>query len=92
MPTVKGMILSLVIAPVDQRDPAFSAFVEELLAELEASSQVAQPVPERAPGGVSWPPPGLNLDDRGWRKPGTPRLTPAGGSHVASDISGSTSE
>ena len=70
MPAVNGTILSLVIAPVDQRDPAFSAYVEELLGELEASPQVAQPMPERAPGGVSWPPPGLDLEARASRQRG----------------------
>ena len=48
LPNVNGTILSLVVAPVNQNDPAFLALVEALLAELEASSEVAQPVPEQA--------------------------------------------
>jgi hypothetical protein len=44
-------------------DPAFRALIEELLAELETSPDVARPVPEGAPA-VGWPPPGLELEAR----------------------------
>jgi hypothetical protein len=69
IPASHGLILSLVLAPVTNGDPAFRKLVEELLAELESSSEVARPVPENAPG-VGWPPPGLDLEARASRKSG----------------------
>ncbi|HWZ72794.1 MAG TPA: DUF3095 domain-containing protein [Casimicrobiaceae bacterium] len=69
IPASHGLILSLVVAPVTNGDPAFRKLVEELLAELENSSEVARPVPENAPG-VGWPPPGLDLEARASRKSG----------------------
>jgi hypothetical protein len=69
IPASHGLILSLVVAPVTNGDPAFRRLVEELLAELESSSEVARPVPEGAPG-VGWPPPGLDLEARASRKSG----------------------
>jgi hypothetical protein len=61
MPATRGLILSLVVAPVTQGDPAFRVLVERLLRELESSPDVARPVPDGAPG-VGWPPPGLDLE------------------------------
>jgi hypothetical protein len=69
IPASHGLILSLVVAPVTNGDPAFRKLVEELLTELESSSEVARPVPENAPG-VGWPPPGLDLEARASRKSG----------------------
>src|ERR1700680_2030929 len=69
IPASHGLILSLVVAPVTNGDPAFRKLVEELLAELESSSEVARPVPENAPG-AGWPPPGLDLEARASRKSG----------------------
>ena len=69
IPASHGLILSLVLAPVTNGDPAFRKLVEALLAELESSSEVARPVPEGAPG-VGWPPPGLDLEARASRKSG----------------------
>jgi len=69
IPASHGLILSLVLAPVTNGDPAFRKLVEALLAELESSSEVARPVPENAPG-VGWPPPGLDLEARASRKSG----------------------
>ena len=69
IPASHGLILSLVLAPVTNGDPAFRKLVEALLAELESSSEVARPVPEDAPG-VGWPPPGLDLEARASRKSG----------------------
>ena len=50
IPASHGLILSLVVAPVTNGDPAFRKLVEALLAELESSSEVARPVPDSAPG------------------------------------------
>jgi Protein of unknown function (DUF3095) len=69
IPASHGLILSMVVAPVSHGDPAFRKLVEELLAELEHSSEVARPVPNNAPG-VGWPPPGLDLEARASRKSG----------------------
>jgi hypothetical protein len=69
IPAARGLILSLVVAPVTHGDPAFRRLVEDLLADLENSSEVARPVPEDAPG-VGWPPPGLDLEAHASRAPG----------------------
>jgi hypothetical protein len=69
IPASHGLILSLVVAPVTNGDPAFRKLVESLLAELESSSEVARPVPDAAPG-VGWPPPGLELEARASRQRG----------------------
>jgi len=69
IPAVHGLILSLVVAPVTHGDPAFRVLVQDLLADLEASSEVARPVPDEAPG-VSWPPPGVDLEARASRRAG----------------------
>lgn len=69
IPATQGVILSLVVAPVRQGDPAFRRLVEGLLTELENSTEVARPVPEGAPG-VGWPPSGLDLEARASRKGG----------------------
>jgi len=63
IPATRGVIVSLLVAPVRIGDPAFRALIEELLAELETSPDVARPVPEGAPA-VGWPPPGLDLEAR----------------------------
>ena len=69
IPATLGTILSLVVTPVTHDDPAFRQLIEELLAELEASDEVARPVPDDAPG-VGWPPPGLDLEARASRASG----------------------
>ena len=45
IPASNGLILSMVVAPVTNGDPAFRKLVEELLADLESSPEVARPVP-----------------------------------------------
>jgi len=69
IPAVHGLILSLIVAPVAQGDPAFREFIGDLLADLEASSEVARPVPDAAPG-MSWPPPGVDLEAHASRHDG----------------------
>jgi Protein of unknown function (DUF3095) len=69
IPASNGLILSMVVAPVTHGDPAFRTLVEDLLADLEHSTEVARPVPSNAPG-VGWPPPGLDLEARASRKSG----------------------
>lgn len=69
IPAAHGLILSLVVAPVTHGDPAFRVLIQDLLADLEDSSEVARPVPDDAPG-VSWPPPGVDLEARASRQVG----------------------
>ncbi len=69
IPASNGVVLSLVVAPVRQGDPAFRHLIEGLLAELEQSTEVARPVPDGAPG-VSWPHPGMELETRAMRQRG----------------------
>ena len=69
IPATLGVILSVVLAPVHEGDPAFRGLVESLLHDLESSAEVARPVPDGAPG-VGWPPPGLDLEARASRKSG----------------------
>ena len=73
IPASRGVILSLVLAPVRQGDPAFRKLAETLVADLESSADVARPVPDGAPG-VGWPPPGLDLEARASRKSGESRF------------------
>lgn len=72
IPATRGVILSLVVAPVRHGDPAFRQLIEALLTELETSPDVARPVPDGAPG-VGWPPPGVELEARASRGPGEAR-------------------
>ncbi len=69
MPATRGVVLSLLVAPVTNGDPAFRKLIEELLVELENSPDVTRPVPANAPG-VGWPPPGLDLEARASGKAG----------------------
>ncbi|MGH8800657.1 MAG: DUF3095 family protein, partial [Casimicrobiaceae bacterium] len=69
IPATRGVIVSLLVAPSTHGDPAFRSMIEGLLAELEASADVARPVPVNAPG-VGWPPPGVELEARAARRRG----------------------
>lgn len=69
IPATRGVILSVLVAPVKHGDPAFRAQVEELLSEIEASPDVVRPVPNDAPA-MGWPPPGLDLEVRASRGAG----------------------
>ena len=63
IPATHGLIVSLLVAPVTNGDPAFRSVIEALLADLEGSAEVGRPVPDKAPD-VSWPPPGAELETR----------------------------
>ena len=69
MPATRGVMLSLLVAPVTHGDPAFRKLIEELLVELEHSPDVTRPVPDNAPD-VAWPSPGLDLEARASGKAG----------------------
>jgi hypothetical protein len=69
IPATLGVIVSLLVAPVTQGDPAFRNTLEGLLRELEASTEVARTVPS---GGLTagWPPAGAELEARASRRRG----------------------
>jgi Protein of unknown function (DUF3095) len=69
IPATHGVILSLLLSPVNNDDPAYRRLVEALLADLEQSDEVARPVPADGPG-VGWPPAGLELEARASRAVG----------------------
>jgi len=69
IPATRGVILSVLVAPVKHGDPAFRALVQELLSDIEASTDVVKPVPDDAPA-IGWPPPGLDLEARASRRAG----------------------
>ena len=69
IPATRGVILSVLVAPMKHGDPAFRALVEELLAEIEASPDIVKPVPGDGPA-IGWPPPGLELEARASRRDG----------------------
>lgn len=69
IPATRGVILSLVVAPVKHGDPAFRRLVEKMVKDLDASPDVTRPVPDNAPD-VGWPPPGLELEARASRRKG----------------------
>lgn len=73
IPATRGVMLSLVVAPMRHGDPAFRELVLSLLAELEASTDVTRPVPDNAPS-VGWPPPGVELEARASRRRGEGRF------------------
>ena len=69
IPATRGVIVSLLVAPVAHGDPAFRRVVEGLLRDLEASAEVARTVP----GGAltaGWPPAGADLEVRASRRRG----------------------
>ena len=69
IPATRGVILSVLVAPVKHGDPVFRALVQELLSDIEASTDVVKPVPDDAPA-IGWPPPGLDLEARASRRAG----------------------
>jgi hypothetical protein len=69
-PASRGVILSvLVVAAGSADDPAFRSLVGELVALIEGSPEAGRPLPDGGPG-LSWPPPGLDLEARASRKDG----------------------
>lgn len=67
-----GVVLSLIVEPAAQADPAaFRALVGELLEILRHEDAEGHPLPSTAPP-VAWPPQGLELERRA-RNPGSRR-------------------
>ena len=67
IPSVRGLILSVLIVPAAGAEPgAFRNLIEDVIALVERSPEAARPVP---PGGpeIRWPPAGLDLEARAKR-------------------------
>jgi hypothetical protein len=64
IPSVRGLILSVLIVPAAQADPAaFRKLIEDVIALTERSPEAGRPVP---PGGppLRWPPAGVEFEAR----------------------------
>jgi hypothetical protein len=67
MPAVRGLILSVLVLPVQGADPvAFRRLIEDVVALVERSPDQGRPVP---PGGppLRWPPAGVEFEARAQR-------------------------
>jgi hypothetical protein len=67
IPAVRGLILSVLIVPVQGADPAsFRRLIEDVIALVECSPDAGRPVP---PGGppLRWPPAGVDFEARAAR-------------------------
>jgi DUF3095 family protein len=67
IPAVRGLILSVLIVPVQGADPAsFRGLIEDVIALVEHSPDAGRPVP---PGGppLRWPPAGVDFEARAAR-------------------------
>jgi hypothetical protein len=64
MQSRRGLILSLIVRPRPGVDPArYRALIDDILAFVEASPDMARPVPEAGPD-LAWPPPGIVIEAR----------------------------
>jgi len=71
MESRRGLILSLIVRPRAGADPAlYSALIADILAIVDASPDMASPVPEAGPP-LSWPPAGVALEARLGRSRGS---------------------
>jgi len=66
-----GVVLSVIVEPVAQDDPRFGELLRQVLDLVAQADARVRPVPDEAPG-VSWPPPGLDLEAWASRSGGTP--------------------
>jgi hypothetical protein len=67
IPSARGVILSVLVVPVQAADPvAFRRLIEDVIAMVERSPDAARPVP---PGGppLRWPPAGIEFEARAQR-------------------------
>ena len=67
IPTVRGLILSVLVMPVQGADPAaFRRLIEDIVTLVERSPDSGRPVP---PGGppLTWPPAGVEFEARAQR-------------------------
>ncbi|WP_024506122.1 DUF3095 domain-containing protein [Bradyrhizobium sp. ARR65] len=67
IPTSRGLILSVLVVPARDADPAaFRTMIEDILKVVERSPQAGRPVPAGGPA-LRWPPAGLDYEARAWR-------------------------
>lgn len=70
VPARRGLVLSIIVRPILASDAAaYSALVREILGLIEASPDMAQPIPDGGPP-LGWPPSGHELEARIVRRPG----------------------
>ena len=63
----RGVILSLIILPCAESDPAvFNELIARILERAEGRADAGRPVPDQGPA-LHWPPPGLDLEVRASR-------------------------
>src|ERR1700710_1497802 len=67
IPSVRGLILSVLIVPAKAADPAkFRRLIEDVIALVERSPDAGRPVPPGGPG-IRWPSGGAELEARAMR-------------------------
>src|SRR5712675_3632649 len=67
MPSVRGVILSLLVVPARGADPlAFRKLIEDVIALVERSPDAGRPVPPGGPA-LRWPPAGVEFEARAAR-------------------------
>jgi hypothetical protein len=67
IPSVRGVILSVLVVPARGADPAgFRKLIEDLIALVERSPDAGRPVPPGGPA-LRWPPAGLEFEARAAR-------------------------
>src|SRR5436305_14269744 len=67
MPSVRGVILSVLVVPARGADPAgFRKLIEDVIALIERSPDAGRPVPSGAPP-RTWPPAGVEFEARAAR-------------------------
>jgi hypothetical protein len=67
IPSVRGLILSVLVVPAKGADPkAFRKLIEDVIALVERSPDAGRPVPPGGPA-IRWPPSGAELEARATR-------------------------
>src|SRR5256714_2807185 len=67
MPSVRGLILSVLVVPARGADPGeFRKLIEDIIALVERSPDAGRPVPPGGPA-LRWPPAGLEFEARAQR-------------------------
>jgi hypothetical protein len=70
MPSLRGVIMSVVVVPgTTSEDPAFRGLIADIIQLVEKSPEVSRPVPPEGPG-LRWPPAGLELEAHATRRRG----------------------
>jgi hypothetical protein len=67
MPSIRGLILSVLVVPAAGAEPgAFRKLIEDVIALVEGSPDAGRPVPSDGPE-IRWPPKGLDFEARAKR-------------------------